>query len=182
MTMATGKSQKKDESESDNARQFIVFKLAGEEYAVPIENVKEVTHTPVISKMPKTPEFIKGVANIRGEVIAIIDLEERFKVTSGFNLPGREKDKKFIIVIDADDDYNVGFISRGIPYTLLIPDSSIERNANVIKRSKIQNNFIDGLGKVDDRLIIILDVNKILNDKEIQFLTGNKENKIKENG
>lgn len=167
------------EAEDDNLRQFIVFKLAAEEYAVSIEDVKEVTYTPVISKMPKTPDFIKGVANIRGEVIAILDLEQRFNLSSGLKLPGSAKRQSFTMVIDVDDTYSVGFITRGIPHTLLISEKNIERSANVIKRSKVQNKFIDGLGKVGDRLIIILDVNKILNDEEIKFLTGNK---VKENG
>jgi purine-binding chemotaxis protein CheW len=169
------KEKKNNETEVDNPRQFIVFKLGEEEYAVSIEDVKEVTYTPVISKMPKTPDFIKGVANIRGEVIAIIDLEQRFRLKSGFKLP-KAKSQSFTIVIDVDDIYSVGFITRGIPHTLLINEKNIERDANIIKRSKIQNNFIDGLGKVDERLIIILNIDKILNDKEIKFLTGNKVN------
>lgn len=179
MTLSVDKAKKNNETEVDNPRQFIVFKLAEEEYAVGIEDVKEVTHTPVISKMPKSPDFIKGVANIRGEVIAILDLEQRFRLKSGLRLPGKAKSQSFTIVIDVDDKYMVGFITRGIPHTLLISEKQIERSANIIKRSKIQNNFIDGLGKVGDKLIILLNVNKILNDKEIKFLTGNK---IEENG
>lgn len=179
MTPSADRTKKSDENEVDNPRQFIVFKLAEEEYAVAIEEVKEVTHTPVISKMPKTPDFIKGVANIRGEVIAIIDLEQRFRLKSGLRFPGKAKSESFTMVIDVDDSYSVGFITRGIPHTLLISEREIERSANIIKRSKIQNNFIDGLGKVGDKLIILLNVNKILNDKEIKFLTGIK---AKENG
>lgn len=172
-------TKKNSETEIDNPQQFIVFNLGKEEYAVSIENVKEVTYTPVISKMPKTPDFIKGVANIRGEVIAIIDLEQRFRLTSGLKLPGKAKGQSFTIVIDVEEIYSVGFITRGIPHTLRLSEKDIERSANIIKRSKIQNDFIDGLGKIGERLIIILNVNKILNDKEIKFLTGNK---VKENG
>lgn len=156
----------------DALRQFIVFKLANEDYAVPIEQVKEVTYTPFISKMPKTPNFIKGVANIRGDIIAIIDLEMRFKLKPKLNLPSKESTKSFTMVVDADD-YTIGFITQGMPQTLFLSEKSIERNANVLKRSKVQSNFIDGLGKIDGRLIIILNIDKILNDKEIQFIKNN---------
>lgn len=167
-------ADKKTSEEKYNLKQFIVFKLADEEYAIPIEDVKEVNYTPVISKMPKTPAFIKGVANIRGDVIAIIDLETRFQIKPKLSLPTKNVARSFTMVIEAEEDYTVGFLTRGMPQSLAISESQIERNANIIKRAKIQSNFIVGLGKVDDRLIIILDINKILNDKEIQFLTDNK--------
>ena len=173
--MSPSKSLARENNEvKETLHQFIVFKLADEEYAVPIKQVKEVTYTPVISKMPKTPSFIKGVANIRGEVIAIIDLENRFKLKPQLSLPTKEDRQSFTMVIESDDDYTIGFITRGMPNSLVISDKNIERSASIMKRAKIQSNFIDGLGKIDDRLIIILNIDKILNDKEIQFLTGNK--------
>ncbi len=66
---------------SEPAVHLIVFKLGTEEYGIRIEQVKEVTITPEITRMPKTPAFIKGVANIRGDIIAIMDLEERFNIS-----------------------------------------------------------------------------------------------------
>lgn len=167
------KGDKADGEKVDVLKQFIVFKLANEDYAVPIEQVKEVTYTPFISKMPKTPNFIKGVANIRGDIIAVIDLEARFKLKPKLNLPSKESTKSFTMVVDAEEDYTIGFITQGMPQTLSLGEKSIERNSNILKRSKVQSNFIDGLGKVDGRLIIILNIDKILNDKEIQFIKNN---------
>src|SRR6478609_4820459 len=60
--------------------QLIIFKLGSEEYALPIDQIKEVVLTPRIAKMPQTPSYIKGVANIRGSIIAILDLEEKFGI------------------------------------------------------------------------------------------------------
>src|SRR6476620_5317930 len=68
----------KHEPVAETSVHLIVFKLGQEEYGIRIEQVKEVTKTPEITRMPKTPAFIKGVANIRGDIIAIMDLEERF--------------------------------------------------------------------------------------------------------
>ena len=70
--------------------QLIVFRLGDEDYGIRIEQVKEVTITPDVAKMPKTPPFIKGIANLRGDIIAILDLEERFRLRpAGRPLPER---------------------------------------------------------------------------------------------
>ena len=164
--------KKREQEEKDLQRQFIVFKLANEEYAIPIEDVKEVTHTPLISKMPKSPSFIKGVANIRGEIIAVLDLEERFKLKTGINLPSGKK-SSYTMVIDADT-YYIGILTRQVPHTLLLKKSEIDKAAHVIKKANIQKEFIDGLGKSNGNLIIILNIHKLLNDKEISFLTNVK--------
>src|SRR5688572_6581503 len=70
---------KKDQAVEPSVH-LIVFRLGEEEFGIRIEQVKEVTITPEIARMPKTPDFIKGVANVRGDIIAIMDLEERFKI------------------------------------------------------------------------------------------------------
>lgn len=173
--MGTKEEAKREENhkEPDKQRQFIVFKLGEEEYAVPIENVKEVTITPLISKMPKTPSFIKGVASIRGEVIAILDLESRFNMNSGLKLPNKLSEHSYTMVIDAKD-YSIGIITKSMPHTLKLNNSQIDVAAHIIKRAKIQSQFIEGLGKADGKFVIVLDMEKLLNDKEIQFLTNVK--------
>ncbi|MGK7390906.1 MAG: chemotaxis protein CheW [Candidatus Cyclobacteriaceae bacterium M2_1C_046] len=162
-----------EQIDPDKQRQFIVFKLGEEEYAIPIENVKEVTITPLISKMPKTPSFIKGVASIRGEVIAILDLESRFNINKGLKLPTKDSENSYTMVIDAKD-YSLGIITKQMPHTLKLGDSQIDVAAHIIKRAKVQSEFIEGLGKVAGKFVIILNMNKLLNDKEIQFLTNVK--------
>ncbi len=69
-----------EKAKSGKRVQLIVFKLAGEEYAIAIDNIKEVVLTPGVAKIPKAPDYIKGVANIRGNIIAIMDLEDRFNL------------------------------------------------------------------------------------------------------
>src|SRR5690349_21297801 len=85
---------------------LIVFKLGSEEYGIRIEQVKEVTVTPEITRMPKTPSFIKGVANIRGDIIAIMDLEERFRIRSSHPDPEMTT---YTLAIEAKD-YTIGII------------------------------------------------------------------------
>jgi purine-binding chemotaxis protein CheW len=148
---------------------LIVFKLGTEEYGIRIEQVKEVTITPEITRMPKTPEFIKGVANIRGEIIAIMDLEERFKIrTEGLDSGSRNS---FTLAIEAKD-YTIGIIVRDMPQSLTIPVSKIDKAPAFIQDLNINDNYIEGIGKLGSRLIIVLDIFKILTHDEVQLLSS----------
>src|SRR6476620_294583 len=88
------------EAVAETTVHLIVFKLGTEEYGIRIEQVKEETITPEITRMPKTPDFIKGVANIRGKIIAIMDLEERFKIRPEGDATSRNS---FTLAIEAKD-------------------------------------------------------------------------------
>ncbi|MDX5345852.1 MAG: chemotaxis protein CheW, partial [Hymenobacteraceae bacterium] len=152
-------SEKKDVTVEANVH-LIVFRLGDEEYAVRIEQVKEVTITPEVAKMPKTPSFIKGVANIRGDIIAIMDLEERFSIT-----PSTQHDftsnYTYTLVIEAKD-YTIGLIVKEVPQSLSIPVSKIDRTPSFLQDMHINDNYIEGIGKLGSRLIIVLDLYKIL--------------------
>lgn len=149
---------------------LVVFKLGTEEYGIKIEQVKEVTTTPDIAKMPKTPSFIKGVANIRGDIIAVMDLKERFNIHRDEGVPKR--DISYILVVESPD-YTIGLIVNEVPLTLSIPISKIDKTPNIIREKNINENYIEGIGKAaDGRLIIILDIYKILSLEEISQLPG----------
>ncbi|ALJ00858.1 chemotaxis protein CheW [Rufibacter tibetensis] len=145
---------------------LIVFKLGNEEYGVRIDQVKEVTITPEITRMPKTPSFIKGVSNIRGDIIAIMDLEERFRIErpSGMFTP-----HTYTLVMEAKE-YTMGFIVHEVPQSLTLPVSSIDKAPTFIQDININENFIEGIGKHEDRLIIVLDIFKILTSDEVMQL------------
>jgi purine-binding chemotaxis protein CheW len=146
---------------------LIVFRLGSEEYGIRIEQVKEVTITPEITRMPKTPSFIKGVANIRGEIIAIMDLEERFNINAGRSVGSL--DYSYTLAIEAKD-YTIGIIVRDMPQSLTIPVSKIDKAPAFIQDLNINDNYIEGIGKLGSRLIIVLDIFKILTHDEVQQL------------
>ena len=148
---------------------LIVFKLGTEEYGIRIEQVKEVTLTPEITRMPKTPSFIKGVANIRGDIIAIMDLEERFKITPVQEADPFKPKSTYTLVLEAKE-YTIGLIVRDMPQSLAIPVSRIDKTPSFIQDVNINDNFIDGIGKHEGRLIIVLDILKILTNEEVQQL------------
>jgi len=147
---------------------LIVFKLGAEEYGIRIEQVKEVTITPEITRMPKTPAFIKGIANIRGDIIAIMDLEERFHIAPVIPLEQTQK-HTYTLALEAKD-YTIGLIVREVPQSLTIPVSQMDKTPSFIQDININENYIDGIGKVDGRLIIVLDILKILTNEEIEQL------------
>jgi purine-binding chemotaxis protein CheW len=150
---------------------LVVFKLGSEEYGVRIEQVKEVTVTPEIAKMPKTPSFIKGVANIRGDIIAIMDLADRFGISPSEIHALRKDPRTYTLVIESSD-FTLGLIVQEVPQSLSVPVSQIDKTPHIIQEKNIVQNFIEGIGKVEGRLIIILDMQKILSSEEVQQLTG----------
>lgn len=147
---------------------LIVFKIGTEEFGIRIEQVKEVTVTPEIARMPRTPAFIKGVANIRGDIIAIMDLETRFGIPP-VSVPIKESKQTYTLVIETEN-YTIGVMVKEVPQSLTVSVSQIDRTPGMIHAINVSENFIDGIAKEDGRLIIIIDMQKILKAEEIEML------------
>ncbi|GAA4436580.1 chemotaxis protein CheW [Pontibacter saemangeumensis] len=156
---------------SEEMMHLIVFKLGAESYAIKIEQVKEVTITPVITRMPRTPHFVKGVANIRGDIIAIMDLEERFHIRPEPLAEGLNPNITYTLVLEAKD-YSIGVVVKEVPQSLNLPISKIDRAPSFLQDANISENFIEGLAKINERLIIVLDMNKILTQEEIEEISA----------
>lgn len=164
-----------DQQEVENALEtqmmhLIVFKLGVEHYAIKIEQVKEVTITPEVTRMPRTPHFVKGVANIRGDIIAIIDLEDRFQIRPAPLAEGVNPNLTYTLVIEARD-YSIGVVVREMPQSLNLPTSKIDKAPSFLQDVNISENFIEGLAKIDNRLIIVLDMHKILTQEEVSEIS-----------
>jgi purine-binding chemotaxis protein CheW len=153
--------------------QLIVFRLGDEDYGIRIEQVKEVTVTPEVVKMPKTPPFIKGIANLRGDIIAIVDLEERFQLRpSGRPVP----DFSYTLAVEAAD-YTLGLMVREVPRPLTIPVSLIEAAPEFVQDSGQRDKYLEGIAKLpnSEGVIIVLDMAKLLTPSEIMRLPGRVE-------
>jgi len=127
-----------------------------------------VTVTPEIARMPRTPSFIKGVANIRGDIIAIMDLETRFGIPP-VSVPIKESKQTYTLVIEAET-YTIGVMVKEVPQSLTVSVSQIDKTPGMIHAINVSENFIDGIAKEDGRLIIIIDMQKILKAEEIEML------------
>jgi purine-binding chemotaxis protein CheW len=162
----------KPEAAKEEYIHLIVFKLGAEEYGIKIEQVKEVTATPNVTRMPRTPDFIKGVANIRGDIIAIMDLEERFGIRPVPLADGLNPSFTYTLVIEARE-YSIGVIVREVPQSLNLSMARIDKTPSFLQDINIHENYIEGIAKVNNRLIIVLDMYKILTQDEIRELRSN---------
>lgn len=146
--------------------QLIVFKLAGEEYAMQIDQIKEVVLTPKIAKVPLTPTYIRGVANIRGNILAIIDLVERFSLEA-HTTQELQSTANFTLVVESDE-YKMGILVKDVPNTLSVYESDIDTSPSIINDSSgIDNNYINGIVKSGERMIVLIDIHKVINKEEI---------------
>lgn len=136
----------------------IVFQLADKEYAIPVSYVRGIEKLMHITRVPKTPRFVKGVINLRGVVTPIIDLRERFGIVGKTN-----EDTTRIIIIQLED-MEVGFVVDSANDVLDIQSSSIEQQPEVV--GSLEEDFISGVAKLDKRLLILLHLDKVLNPLE----------------
>lgn len=140
---------------SNASKQFVVFKLANEEYGIDILRVKTIEKMSSITRVPKTSTYVKGVINLRGEIVPIIDLREKF------NLKYYEENENTRIIIVYADDVTVGLIVDSVSEVIEIDNSLIDEPPESIGNLEVSNIY--GIGKLNGRVIILLDVYKILN-------------------
>jgi purine-binding chemotaxis protein CheW len=141
--------------------QLVAFRLGTEEYALKIEEIKEVVLTPPITHVPQVPSYIKGVANIRGNLLAIFDLEERL----GIEKTG-EGTSRYTLVLD-DEKNKIGILVQDVPNTISISEDDLDDSNPFLQEAAIDDQAIHSLAKVGNRLIILLNIQNVLGRDEI---------------
>jgi purine-binding chemotaxis protein CheW len=132
----------------------IVFQLMDMEYAISVDIVQSIEKVLSITRVPKTPAYVKGVINLRGIVTPIVDLRERFGLAS------KEMDDSSRIIIVTLDEYDVGLIVDAANDVLDIPVDAIEPQPEVV--GSIESDFISGVAKVEKHLLVMLNLDKVL--------------------
>lgn len=133
--------------------QLVIFKLGQEEYGVDILSVQEIIKMVEFTRLPNLPDFVEGVINLRGKIIPVIDLRKRF------NLPPKDHtEENRIVVIDVNNT-TIGMIVDGVSEVLRLTDSTVEPTPAII--SSVDTEYLKGVGKLEDRLLILLDIEKI---------------------
>ncbi len=143
--------------------QLVTFSIGEEEFGVDILKVQEIIRTMEITKVPRAPQFVEGVINLRGKVIPIIDLRRRFGLTT------RGHDKHTRIIVIELSNMIVGFVVDSVSEVLRIPASTVEPPPPVV--SGLESEYISGVGKLEDRLLIMLDLNRLLSGEEQEKLS-----------
>jgi len=142
--------------------QLVTFSIGDEEFGVEILKVQEIIRMLEITKVPKAPPFVEGVINLRGKVIPILDLRKRF------GLQSRSHDKNTRIIVIEINSMIVGFIVDSISEVLRLPANTVEPPPPVV--AGLDSDYISGVGKLEDRLLIMLDLNRLLSNEEREKL------------
>ena len=163
--MDTAVLEKKDEAikgNVDELLQLVSFNIGSEEFGVDILKVQEINRMVEITKVPQAPQYVEGVINLRGKVIPIVDLRKRF------NLELKEYDKNTrIVVVDINGNI-LGMVVDSVSEVLRLPANTIEPPPEIV--TGINSEYIKGVAKLEDRLLIFLDLSKVINMSEITSL------------
>lgn len=151
-------------------QQIVVFDLAGETYGADINAVREIVRMQAITSIPQAPPSIEGVINLRGKVNPVMDLRKRFDLTAS----AETKDSRIVVVDIGTQD--VGLIVDAVAEVNRMPADAIEPPSSVVTTSK--TDYIWGIAKFEDKMIILLDLNKVLSSTDLdavneEIATGN---------
>lgn len=153
----------KQKRQDDELIQLVTFNIGVEEFGVDILKVQEIIRTMEITKVPRAQDFVEGVINLRGKVIPIIDLRRRFGMSS------KEYNKDTRIVVIEINGMIVGFVVDSVSEVLRIPAGTVEPPPPVV--AGLDSDYISGVGKLHDRLLILLDLDKLLSSADLEAIT-----------
>ena len=146
------------------AGKYLTFRLAQEEYGLEILKVREIIGIMDITAVPRTPDFIQGVINLRGKVIPVIDLRRKF------DMPGSERTEETCIIVVDVGAIEMGIVVDKVSEVMNIPGEQIEDAPSF--GASVDTRFILGMGKANGRVTILLDIAKVLGGDDLAALTA----------
>jgi purine-binding chemotaxis protein CheW len=167
MSQETATNEKKSDVGNRLAGKYLTFKLSDEEYGLEILKVQEIIRMQTVTRVPRTPEYVRGVINLRGKVIPVIDLRSEFSMS-----PQEDTDKTCIIVVQVsrgDAHLVMGVIIDEVREVLDISAECIEDTPSF--GASINTEFILGIGKVGDTVKMLLDIEKVLTTSEVDEIS-----------
>ena len=153
----------------DELQQYLTFMLGDEMFAIGILSIREIIEYGFVTDVPMTPPFIRGVLNLRGAVVPVVDMAVRFGRQS------RENSKRTCIVIvdieaENGSQQQMGVVVDAVNEVLEIPDGDIEPPPEF--GTRIRNDFIKSMGKIDGKFVVILDLNRVLSVEEVAVVAS----------
>ncbi|HKL86746.1 MAG TPA: chemotaxis protein CheW [Treponemataceae bacterium] len=148
--------------------EYLTFKIESELYAITVANIKEVLGVPRITRVPRMPDYFNGVINLRGNIIPVLDLRLKFglgktPITPDTSIIVTEIEN--IFTDNEEESFIVGIFSDSVEKVVAIEASSIEPPPKI--GTSIDTSFVYGIGKVEDSFVVILNINKILTEKDL---------------
>jgi purine-binding chemotaxis protein CheW len=149
---------------SGNAQRFLAFSLNDEEYAIPLLHVKEVIAIPEITPIPYTPAHFLGIMNLRGQVISIIDLRQKFKMKKA------ERTAESTVVICDFDSMCLGVVVDSVNFVMALAEGDISAKPDI--ESSISSDYIMGVTKHDKKLVVLVNLAKALSVEDKAAVKG----------
>ncbi|MFK5926365.1 MAG: chemotaxis protein CheW [Desulfuromusa sp.] len=165
--MAENTTMRNFENEDTQKDKYLTFHLAGEDYGIEIQYVIEIIGILNITDVPDMPSFIRGVINLRGKVVPIMDIRARF------GMEDREYDDRTCIIVVNIDNTDVGLVVDEVSEVADIPESNVEPAPRTSKNT--EDSYIQGMGRINNDVKILLDVHKLLFSGEMRELTESLE-------
>ena len=150
------------DDEDTQKDKYLTFRIASEDYGIAIANVTEIIGIQSITEIPEMADYIKGVINLRGKVIPVMDVRLRFK------LPPRDYDERTCIVVVEIDGTSVGLVVDRVNEVADIPEEQVEPAP---KSKRKGGSYIQGIGKIGQEVKILLDINRILYEDELETIS-----------
>ena len=151
-----------DEAQDTMKGRFLTFHLAGEDYGIEIAFITEIIGIEKVTEVPDMPNYVRGVINLRGRVIPVIDIRTRF------NIEARAYDDRTCVIVVQLETTSIGLIVDTVNEVIDISEDNISAPPSISKGSA--SRYIKGLGKQDSNVIILLDVQKLLFEEELEQL------------
>jgi len=151
-----------EDDEDSQKDKYLTFRIENEDYAIEIKHVREIIRIQKITEVPDMDDYVKGVINLRGKVIPLIDVRKRFRLTH------REYDDRTCIIVVNMNEILTGLIVDRVSEVLDIPETQVDPPPNTGNAEECR--FIQGMGKVNEYVKIILNVDKLLNEERFNTL------------
>ena len=151
-----------DEGEDAQKDKFLTFQIAEEEFAIPIGHVIEIVGIQKITEVPDMPDFVKGVINLRGKVIPVMDVRLRFR------LPAVAYDDRTCVVVVSVGNVTLGLVVDTVSEVVSIPESHVSPPPRFSGAGS--GRYVSGMGKIGEAVKIIIDVQKLLREEEVEAL------------
>ncbi len=142
--------------------EYLTFILGSEEYGIEILKVQEIRSYEAVTKIANTPDFIKGVINLRGSIVPIIDLRMRFKLSQA------EYNTTTVVIILNLNNRTIGMVVDGVSDVLELKNAQISPVPELV--SSIDTKYLLGLGTVDERMLILVDIEQLMSSKEMALI------------
>lgn len=146
-------------AQSPDSQEFLVFSLGKEEYAVDILKVQEIRSYDNVTQIPNSPPFIKGVTNLRGNIVPIVDLRIKF------NLENTTYDTQTVVIVVNVKNRVIGMVVDSVSDVMTLPLEMMQDSPEMV--TSMDSNFIKGLASVSDRMLVIIDIDLLLTAEEM---------------